>query len=161
MFEFTRKAGLNPASDVATWTAQKRWSLQAAQQFSKLSLPGGIVAEQDGNLLGGVLFSFRRFRVGNRIELAAVLGNYAVEPAFQGVLGLTLNRKTIEVLTTRGVPCLILGFHHSEVAGKIWKRFGATDISRSQLTMSARLSVPTLRFSSPRSNTLDTYLQCR
>ena len=147
MFELTRTAGLNPEHEVSAWIAQKQWSFSYARQISHLSLPNGIVAELDGELLGGVLFSFRRFRVGNHIDLAAVLGNYVVHPEFRGVLGLALNRKTIEMLTTLTVPCFILGFHHSEVAGRIWQRFGAADVSGSELTMTARLSIvePILR----------------
>ena len=143
-FALTRAAGLNRREDEDNWLRLKRWSFLESRRLVGGDPPPGLIAHDDGKAVGFIGFSYRMFRTPGLVTPAVVLCDHAVHPDARGVVGLMMNRATVEAFTSEETRHTILGLHHTEAAGKIWQRFGAGEVAGSDTTFSGLLDTANL-----------------
>jgi len=149
-----RAAGLHAESDTAHWVREKEaaWfdspARAAALAADGDSAPPGHVLENENGLVGFVGYTYRDFILQGKRLGAVVPVEYSVHPDHRGMAGLLLNKATLETFHGRR---LVVAMHHTDAAGKIWKRFGAREVPGTNSVLSAVVNPANLlpRFLNP------------
>jgi hypothetical protein len=145
IYEVAHATGLAEGRAFEAWRQRFVWAGEQSRAcFGDTSDPLGIVAEDQGRIIGYAACSYRLLRVGDRTERAVVNNALAVSPNAQGSLGLLLCREFFNQFAIWLPDARILAFHHSKPAGLIWSRFGAAGLDGSDMTLRLLVSPASL-----------------
>ena len=134
VFALTVRSGLNQERSQQDWLKSQQWLYQESQKLVSQACPLGHLAYSDGQLVGFVGYSVRRFRFLEEIYPAVVLNDLVVDPNFRGMTGILLCRHVIRYFGDQEPEWRILGLHHSQDAAMLWKALGSRDVPLSDRT---------------------------